>query len=282
MDGCILVTGVTGNIGFYAAKHLVERGAKVKGATTNPDRGKDERIEYVRFDFLKEETFADALAGVDSVFLIRPPMLNDAKQLYPFIDAAKSSGVRHIVFVSLLGVEKNPFPPHYRIEKYIQASGIPYTFLRPSFFMQNLNTTHQYDIKENGDIFLPAGDAKVSFIDTRDIGEAGAIVLLDPESHKNRSYTLTGSEAVTYAEVASAMTRILNKPVRYSSPGVFAFRREMLRRGHPKAFVNVMAVLYLTTRFGMAKSVTNDLAVLLQREPTSIGQYIEDHRGFFL
>lgn len=61
--------------------------------------------------------FDKALKSVSSIFLMRPPVLNDPKTLYPFIDASKKAGIRHIVFVSLLGVERNPFLPHYKIEK---------------------------------------------------------------------------------------------------------------------------------------------------------------------
>lgn len=283
MNGKILVTGVTGNSGYFTAKYLGECGAEVLGAVTNLEKAKhlDLNIEWVQFDFLNSRTYSAALAGVDRIFLVRPPMLSDPKQLYPFLEEAKGSGVQHIVFISLLGIERNPFPPHYKIEKFIESLGIPYTFLRPSFFMQNLNTTHQFDIKEKGDIFLPAGEARVSFIDTRDIGEAAARILFNPQNHMNKAYTLTGPEALSYQDAAAIMTRILGKHITYSKPGVLAFRREMLRRGHAKGFVNVMAILYLTTRLGMAKQVTDDLAPLIQREPTTLEQYVINHAQYW-
>ncbi len=283
MNGKILVTGVTGNIGYFTAKYLQECGAEVLGAVTNLEKAKnlDLNMECIQFDFLNSRTYSAALTGVDRIFLIRPPILSDPKQMYPFLDEAKRLGVKHIVFISLLGIERNPFPPHYKIEKFIESSGIPYTFLRPSFFMQNLNTTHQLDIKEKGDIFLPAGDASVSFIDTRDIGEAAARILVNPQNHMNKGYTLTGPEALTYQDAAAIMTRILGRHITYSKPGVLAFRREMLKQGHAKGFVNVMAILYLTTRFGMAKRVTDDLATLIQREPTTLEQYVIDHAQYW-
>lgn len=275
-----LVTGITGNIGWYTAKKLMEEGVAVRGAVTNPERSRsqiDERIELVEFDFLNPATYQEALHKVDQVFLIRPPVLNRPEDLYPFINAAKREGIRHIVFISLLGIERNPFPPHYKIEKYIRKSGISYTFLRPSFFMQNLNTTHLEDIREHNEIFLPAGRAKVSFIDTRDIGEAAAQVLLDPASHQDQSYSLTGPEALTYEDAAALFTQQLGRKITYSNPSVFKFRSVLLERGIPKEFVNVMAMLYLTTRFGMAKKVTHELRTLLRREPTPLAQYILDY-----
>lgn len=275
-----LVTGITGNIGFFTAQKLLEEGFNIRGAVTDPERARrslDDRVKLVKFDFLDPSTYAKALSGVDRLFLMRPPVLNKPRDLYPFIDAAVTAGVRHVVFISLLGIEHNPFPPHYKIEKYIKQSGIPFTFLRPSFFMQNLNTTHREDIRDRDDIFLPAGHAKVSFIDTRDIGEAAARVLMEPELHANKSYTLTGPEAVTYSEAACLFTEILGRSITYSNPSVGSFKKELLSRGIPKDFVNVMAVLYLTTRFGMANKVTNELEALLGRLPRTLAQYVHDY-----
>lgn len=280
MTSHTLVTGITGNMGFFTAQKLLEEGFNVSGAVTDPERARrslDERVKLAKFNFLDPATYAEALSGVDRLFLVRPPVLNKPQDLYPFIDAAVTAGVRHVVFISLLGIEHNPFPPHYKIEKYIKQSGVPFTFLRPSFFMQNLNTTHQEDIRDRGDIFLPAGRAKVSFIDTRDIGEAAARVLMEPEPHVNKSYTLTGPEAVTYSEAARLFTEILGRSITYSNPSVGKFKKELLSRGVPKDFVNVMAVLYLTTRFGMANKVTHELEALLGRHPRTLAQYIHDY-----
>ncbi|WP_138494445.1 SDR family oxidoreductase [Paenibacillus pinistramenti] len=276
----ILVTGATGNIGLYAAKWLQEKGRVVKAAVTRPERAKaiiGPGIEAVRFDFLNPETYRDALAGTDRILLIRPPALNKPEQLYPFIDAARSEGILHIVFVSLLGAERNPFPPHHRIEKYIRQSGIGYTFLRPSFFMQNLTGPHRMDIKEHSDILIPAGHAKVSFIDTRDIGEAAARILIEPERHNGRSYSLTGPEALTYSDAAHIFSEVLGRRITYSNPSLSKFRKAMLSRGLPKGYVNVMAVLYLTTRFGMASRVTTELEGLLGRPPVQLAQFAADY-----
>ncbi|MBU3112378.1 NmrA family NAD(P)-binding protein [Clostridium lacusfryxellense] len=102
---------------------------------------------------------------IGKILLVRPPQLTDVKGIFnPFIQKCKVNGVKQVIFLSLLGAEKNPFPPHHKIEKAILASGIPYTFIRPSFFMQNLSTTHATDIKERDDLFIPCGKAKISGI----------------------------------------------------------------------------------------------------------------------
>jgi len=212
---------------------------------------------------------------------MRPPNLSDAKQLEPFIRLAHSRGIRHIVFLSLLGIEKNPFPPHAKLEKLLVSSGIPYTFLRPSFFMQNMTGAHLEDIRDRNDIFLPAGRAPVSFIDTRDIGEAAAYILIQPELHHNKAYDLTGFEAITYHEAAHIFTEVLGRSITYSNPSTLRFRRHKLLQGVDKGFVTVMCALYLMTKLGMAKKVTSDLEGLLGRRPTSFKQFVQDHASLW-
>ncbi|WP_235613012.1 SDR family oxidoreductase [Paenibacillus sp. LC231] len=283
-SGKVLVTGVTGNVGMYVAKHLIRHGIAVKGATSRPEAARsvvDEVVELVRFDFEDTATFDAALDGVEKVFLIRPPAMSDPNAMKPFLNRCVSKCISHIVFLSLLGIERNPFPPHYKIEKMIKASGIAYTFMRPSFFMQNLSTTHQTDIREHDDLFIPAGKAKVSFIDTRDIGEASALVLMDSENHQNRGYTLTGSEAITYQQAADILSDVLDRRITYSNPSSGTFKKTIIARGIPKEFATVMTVLYLTTKLGMANKVTSDLERLLGRKPRTFRQFAQDHMSFW-
>jgi len=280
MSDKILVTGYTGNVGSFVAKQLKEENIAFKAAVRDVHKAQTQYghdLEFVRFDFEDASTYDEALEGVSKVFLMRPPAVSDTrKYVKPFIDKAKEKGIEHIVFLSLMGIEHNPIPPHYKIEKYILESGISYTFLRPSFFMQNLDTTHRFDIKERDDIFIPAGRSKASFIDTRDIGEAAARVLIE-EGHKNKAYTLTGAEALDYTEVANVFTKILDRKIVYTNPSSFKFRKVMVDRGIKKSFANVMIGLYMSTKMGMAKKVTKDLEMLLKRKPRTIEKYVQDY-----
>ena len=279
MGGKILITGATGNVGNVVLNKLLEYGCEVKAGvySLTETQKLSENIEFVRLDFEDPTTYQPALKGVKKIFLMRPPAISDMKAyMFPFIDKANEMGVEHIVFLSLLGIEKNPIPPHYKVEKYLEKSGIAYTFLRPSFFMQNLSTTHRTDIKLEDQTFIPAGNAKVSFIDARDIGEVGAITLAN-KGHENKAYTLTGSEAITYYNVADIFTEVLGRRIRYTNPNPIKFRNIMIKKGTPSAFANVMVGLYLTTRFGMAKKVTPQLEELLGRKPICVKEFVVDH-----
>ncbi|WP_206538186.1 SDR family oxidoreductase [Listeria riparia] len=185
----ILVLGATGNIGFTVVQTLVEAGHQVRAGVSNLEKSKalwqgNNLVDVVHFNFLDAGTYASALEGISKVFFVRPPQLSKPKEdMFPFLHFLKERQIAHVVFVSLIGVEKNPVTPHHKIEKEMMRLDLPFTFLRPSFFMQNLNTTHQEDIQKHDDLFIPAGKARTSFIDTRDIGEIAAICLMNTPQH---------------------------------------------------------------------------------------------------
>lgn len=273
----ILITGISGNVGSAVAKYLDTINIPYIAGVRDPLKYK----KAVALDFENPSTYDNALKGIDSLFLVRPPRLTDIKGIFePFINACVKNGVKHIVFLSLLGIENNPFPPHYRIEKCIKASGIPHTFIRPSFFMQNLTGQHLEDIVQTNQLFIPCGNAKVSFIDTDDIGEIIGKSLIN-DLADNHYYTLTGPKAIDYYEVARVMTKVLGRPITYTKPSLWHFRKVMLERGTPKAFVNVMVALYFTTMMGMAKSVTNTAETLLGRPPHDIEIFIQNNQALF-
>lgn len=280
MSGVILVTGATGNVGAEVVRLLLERGERVRGAVLPGDTRLIAGAEPVSFDFEDATTFAAALADVDRVFLMRPPQMGDARAFEPFLAAMRDADVRQVVFLSLLGVERNPVVPHHAIEKRLHASGLGWTMLRPSFFMQNLTTTHLADIRDRGEIILPAGGGRTSFIDARDIA-AAAVVVLTEDEHLGRAYALTGSEALTYAECAAMIAEECGRPVRYASVSGRAFARHMASLGHPAKFITVMRGIYLVARLRMAATVTDELRALIGREPTTFRQFAADHAGLF-
>lgn len=280
MEEKILVTGGTGNVGSEVIKGLFGKG-QIVAAVRDIDKAREilgDRIDYVSFDFEKPETFASAFQGVSKVFLVRPPAISNVKKyISPAIETAKARGVEHIVFLSLMGVDRNKFVPHYKIERAIASAGIPATFLRASFFMQNLNTTHCLDIKEHNEIFLPAGNGKTSFIDVRDIA-AVAVKALTESGHQNKAYTLTGSEALDYYQIAEIFTSVLGRKILYSNPSLLNFWWRMRSRGFPLPFILVMMGIYTTAKLGLAGTVTPETEQLLQRPPITVRQYVENYQ----
>jgi uncharacterized protein YbjT (DUF2867 family) len=239
-------------------------------------------LDSVHLDFGQPETYAAALSGVKGVFLVRPPAISDVRRyLFPFIAAAAASGVRQVAFLSLIGIEQNPRIPHYPVEQALRASGMAYTFLRCSFFMQNLSTTHREEINNRREIFIPAGSAKTSFIDVRDIAAAAATVLSEA-GHENRAYELTGGEALDYDQVAALFSQVLGVTVTYRNPSLWRYFWSALRRSRSPIFAGVTTWLYASTRRGMAARLTGDLPALLGRPPITLRQFIEDYRAVWL
>ncbi|WP_179396176.1 SDR family oxidoreductase [Lacticaseibacillus absianus] len=275
----ILVLGSTGNIGWPLVQLLTQTPevSVVAGVHQHvPAAMQALGVATVPFDFLTPTTFDTALAGVDKLFFVRPPQLADpAHDMLPFLTAAKQHGVKQVVFVSLMGVEHNPMVPHRKIEQLIQQLDLPYTFLRPSFFMQNLTTTHGEDLFQRHDLFIPAGRARTSFIDSRDIAEAAAVALQD-DRYRGQALTLTGPEALTYTQAAAILTEVAGQPITYSHPGLLRFRRTMRQRGLAADFVNVMVMLYVITRLGNAKAVTATLPQVLGHPARTFTQFARE------
>lgn len=280
--GRIMITGALGNVGGYVAKHLLAQGESIVVADINKESlenryGKDATCVY--FDFTDESTYDNALDGVDRIFIMRPPHLGDPKDIKPFIERLSLiKNIRMVSFLSLIGIENNPVPPHYKIEKYIEKSGLPFCHIRPSFFMQNLSGIHAFEIKHLNKIVVPVRSALTSFIDAEDIGEITAKVLLEPELHLNQSLSITGPEALDYKTIASIMTKQLGRKITYGDPSPsFAKKYWIQVRGIPRDQATVMGLLYMMTRMGTAKKVTNTFEQIMGKSPKAFEQFTKDN-----
>ena len=136
----VMVTGASGNVGRFVLESLLNMGEQVVAAGVNLDKlnvlyGKLDKVKIVNFDFTDTNTFEAALKEVDRVFLMRPPHLGKPEDLLPFVQAMSKAGIKLVSFLSLMGIEKNPIPPHHKIEKFIEQYKLPYAHIRPSFFM---------------------------------------------------------------------------------------------------------------------------------------------------
>ncbi|GAB4148653.1 MAG: SDR family oxidoreductase [Patescibacteria group bacterium] len=270
----ILITGASGNVGSSLVKQLELIGQNFLIADRRKDLANNSKYRYL--DFESQSTFESALNGIELLFLVRPPALSDVKKYFrPFLYEAKKQGVKHIVFLSLQGADKIKVVPHRSIELEIINLGFNYTFLRPSFFMQNLSTTHKEEIKNKNEIFVPAGRGKTSLIDVEDIAAVAATILVNPEKHQNKSYELTGSESLNYFQVAEILSEKLNRQIVYRYPNVISFLVRQLKVGRDWKMSVVMTGIYLTARFGQASHITNTVTELLQRNPTTFQEFAD-------
>ena len=274
----ILVTGATGNVGREVVKFLLNEDVTVFAADLNPEIVKirfGDDVQFRKLDFYDSSTFESCLEGINRVFLMRPPQIGKVKKyMFPFIDLIKKKGIKHVVTLSI--VDAMPFVPHYKIEKYLQKQNITYTHIQAGYFMQNLSTTHREVIQKEKDIFIPAGDGKISFTDVRDIAEVAA-TLLTKGTQKNRTLKITGNTAYDFYEVAEKMSSITKQPIKYSNPTGKEFKKKMLNYKFDKEMVRVMGFIYSGVKNHKSDKTYPDFKKLLKKDPISLDQYIEDY-----
>jgi uncharacterized protein YbjT (DUF2867 family) len=276
----LLITGATGNVGLETIRSLPNN-LSIRAGLRTPERTAGQlpsHVEAVKFDFTDATTYAPALAGVTRVLLVRPPQISNVQRdIAPFIEAMQVAQVQQVVFLSVMGAEDVSFIPHAKIEAALRNSGLPWTFLRPGFFNQNLSTTHAADIRDRDQVFVPAGNGRTSFIDVRDIGSVAARTLTD-NGHTNQAYTLTGNESLTYDEVAAVLSNVLGRPIRYTQPHPLYFLWREWRNGTPLPFAITMTGIYLPTYLKRTGQLTDTTENLLGRPPIRFRQFAEDYQ----
>ena len=285
-DEVILVTGATGNVGRVVVEQLLTAGRRVRAAgrsTESVRRMFGQRVEAVALDFTDEMTWPGVFDGVRQMFLLRPPHLGKPKtQIIPALEYARASGVEQVVFLSVQGTEKNKAVPHAAIEAWLRASGAAWTFVRASFFHQNLSTTHLTDIRDRDEIVVPAGRGATAFVDAEDVGAVGAAALLDPPAHRNTAWTVTGNEALSYEQVARILADELGRPIRYARPGIFRYLGHARRTlGMPWGMALVTAAIYTTARLGLAGGLSGTVREVLGRDPISFAEFAHRERDIW-
>ncbi len=268
----ILVTGASGVLGRAIVTALYDAGVAVKQAVRNPGKARP-GIESVRFDYDDPNTIRPAVAGVRGLLLIAPPLdPGAAAKLEPVIAAGKQTGLQHIVFISAFGVNHNEQAPLRVVEHLVIDSGIPYTILRPNFFMENFSEGFlAASIKGQGAIYLAAGDGKTSFISVRDI--AAVVLAAFQAPLANRELDLTGPEALSHSEVARIISETAGRPVAYHSLPEEQMVAGARAAGMPDSAIGYLTVLYAVVRAGYAAPVTPDFDSATGRNPVNFRDF---------
>ncbi len=281
-----LITGATGNVGMEILKSLIRLDQEskiiigVKDVLKTNLTSEMSRINLVRFDFIDTKTFMEALTGCDVLFLIRPPQLSEVEKIFtPLIEMAIKCRVKHIVFLSVQGVENSNLIPHHKIEKLIVQSKLAYTFLRPAYFMQNFTTTLRTDLVDKKRIFLPAGNSKFNLIDVTDIGEVAARILIEPYKHINQTYELTCNERLTFTQMAAELSNVLNTTIQYESPTLLKFFFVKRTEAMPTMLILVMMLLHYLPRFQKEPLMSDCVKQITGHQPNTFGQFIIENRN---
>ncbi len=281
----ILITGATGNVGLSTLKLLESRnypGIEVVAAVRDIERAR--KIEgiancnFCQFEFDESGTYENALQGVTQIVLIRPNQVSDvSRYIFPFLAKAEKAGVKHIVFVSIIGAEKNRIFANHRTENHFKKLSIPSTILRPSLYMQNLSSLHRHDITDHDKINIPAGQGLVNYIDVRDVAEVIVAVLLNP-GHKNQAYEITGPEPLDFYQIARMFSNELGREIKYTRPSTIRFVRQKLLDKKQLLYVLTLSLLYSAARAGKM-NYTNDVFLSITGHyPRHLADFIHEYR----
>lgn len=276
MSSPVLVTGATGHVGAPLVATLRAEGAAVRPAS----RGNSDP-DGVRFDFADPATWDAAFTGVRSMYLMRPPQVADVRRdLAPALERAREVGVRHVVLLSVQGAGKVPVLPHAAAERWLRRSGMGWTFVRPSYFDQNLVTVFGADIRDRDELVVPAGNGRTAFVDAHDVAAVAARALLDPVRHTGRAWTPTGDESLTWHEVAHVLSEALGRTVTYRDPGLRAYARHARGTlGFDPVMTAVTTVIHATARLGVAGHLTDDVRAVTGRAPVTLREFAERERA---
>jgi uncharacterized protein YbjT (DUF2867 family) len=282
----ILVTGATSAVGKAVIKELLARKVFVRAFLRQPvDAAKlqAQGVEVFLGDMTKQASVAQALQGIESVYLITPVAEHLLETEGLWAQEGKKAGIRHLVKQSEIGADPQSVSPllqyHGEAEDAIRASGVPYTLLRTLYLMQNFELMYARSILTQGMMYAPLADARLSYVDARDIG-AVAAHLLSEEKHQDKEYDVTGPEAITCRQLAEIFSSFLHTPVHYATISDEEAEKALLGRYSPWRAHAVVTLLQFY-RQGGGSLVTPVVDEVTGHKPRTAAAFISEHLQSF-
>lgn len=281
----ILVTGSTGHLGTATIEHLLKNTDASNIVAFARDENKAKHLKEkgieVRFgDFEDTTSLNYAMRGIEKVLLISTIDHHRYQQHQNVVDAAKKAGVRHIAYtgVTLKDVNSSAVKPlmssHFQTEDYIKSSEMNYTFLRNSLYAEVIPMYVGKDVFKKG-IYLPASDGKVPFALRREMGEVAANVLLQ-NSHKNKTYHITGRELYSFQNIADQLSILSGKTIGYKDVDQTTFSNTLLERGLPQINVEIVSGFSADIKNKQYELIYSDMEELLGRKPASLKDSLKE------
>jgi uncharacterized protein YbjT (DUF2867 family) len=277
----VLVTGASGKVGRRLIPLLARRGVIVRAAGRSPV-GERAGIEPVRFDWTDESTYEAARKAVDAIYLVAGPVPQPkhADYVRALLDGAAGAGVGRVLLLSPYGVgQAPPENPLRRIELAVEASGVPWTIVRPVAFMQNFSEGLRWresfaeGIRERDEIVGPGGDGIVSYVSTEDVAAIAAIALTE-DGHTGIAYAPAGPEPLTLRQIAEHISWAVGRRIRYVETDRTPIRDALLAAGAPPETAEHNSQLY-THAFssGMLGVLNEDVREVTGRLPLTFFEF---------
>ena len=283
------MTGVTGNVGGAVWDWLQTHGgeslecwAGVRNRETALQRPRTAGLRLCEVDFerniVPDQTF-------DAVFLVRPPHLGNPKTFRPFLESLAPE--TKVVFLSVKGADTRSYIPHAKLEAMITQLGLPHTFVRPTYFMENLTTTLWEELEKRQRVFLPAGNLVLEWVAVADVAEIAGLALVG--SLTEPAIEVTGAQRFDFTQVVNIINECCGTHFRYQKAGVIGFSfHTLFRRRKPLAFLLVMLLLHTVPRFSKGnkdeepvEEARDRFRRLTGRDPVSIEQFARQNRDRF-
>ena len=270
----ILVVGASGTVGSELARLLAKQGETVVQATSRTPSA----AHQVQLDLVRQVGLQEALGNVDCAFFMSPPgLVNQDVLLAPLMDEARAQGLRKVVLMTAMGADADENAPLRKAERRLEDSGLAFNIIRPNWFMQNFHTFWLHGIKTAGQIFLPTGQGKGSFIDARDISAVAARLLTSGE-FDNQAFDLTGPRAMDHTEVAEILSQVSGRRIGYTDITPAAMLEGLLGAGMPADYAEFLVTILGYFKAGFAERTTDAVRSITGQAPRTLEQYAQEHK----
>lgn len=284
----ILITGATGNFGGLTINYLLEKGIEPNSITAlvRDDSKASELIKkniHVKVgDYNHYQSLLDAFHGIDKILLVSGTDVElREKQHENVINAAKQSGVKHIVYTSFQRKNETEDSPialvasaHISTEKHLKESGMFYTIMRNNLYLEMLPVFMGDDVIESGVIYLPAGTGKVAYTLREDMARTAGYII-STGGHENKEYSITNDHAWSYKDIAVYLSTLKGKPIEYASPTKKEYIKLLLNSGVPKEAVDGIAGFAEAMSKGEFDHTASDIEKITGKKPVTIKQYLK-------
>lgn len=284
----ILVTGATGGFGGAAIDALLNKGVatdRFAALVRTEEKGEALKAKGVQTrigDYNDYASLVTAFKGIEKLlFVSSSDIENRDGQHQNVINAAKEAGVSHIMYTSFERKNENDDAPiafinatHIVTEKWIEESGVSFTFLKNGSYFENLPMFLGEQVIASQTIYLPAKEGLATWALRSEMAEATAQILTT-EGHENKSYTLTNTEAYSFDDVAKAISNTTQKEIKYVSPGVEEYKKVLQDAGVPDLYVGMLSGFALAQAEGEFDTQNSDLEKLLGRKPKTLQAFID-------
>ena len=265
-------TGATGRLGGRVARLLAAAGVEQRLVVREPGRAPSlPGATVAQASYLDGDAVRRALDGLDTVLMVSAAeSANRLDEHRAFVDAAAAVGVRRLVYVSFYGAAPDATftlaRDHYATEQHIEHSGMTWTFLRDNLYLDFFPML----AGDDGVIRGPADGGRVAAVAQDDIAAAATAVLLAPAEHEGRTYHLTGPEAITLAEAAGTMSRLLGRELTFQDETVDEAYASRAGYGAPGWQLDAWVSTYTAIAAGEMAGVSGDVELLTGRPATSL------------